>query len=147
MAKSTQAQAAAMIRKELKKHGIKATVKSQSASMMTAVRITVYNQIPATAQKIEDYCNQFQYGSFNGMEDIYEYSNSRDDLPQVKYVTFINEISEEIKDKAWEIVKEWRGYNDNDRHDWTAQQSIRNELNDKNSPVWNCLKTRARVAA
>lgn len=147
MSKSTQAQAAAQIRKELKKHGIKAKVKSRSASMMTAIDITVYNQNPAAMHKIDSFCNQFQYGYFNGMEDIYENSNSRDDIPQVKYVHVSNEIDDEITGQAWEIVKNYWGLIDEDRHTYDGMRHLRDELNNTKSPVWNALKPRQRVMA
>lgn len=147
MAKSTQAQAAAMIRKELKKHGIKATVRSESASMMTAVRVTVYNQANCAENKIKEYLAQFEYGSFNAMEDIYEMDNSRDDIPQVKYVTFTNEISPEIRERAWQIIKADYDLSDDERHLWDTQQKIYRELSDDKSATWAEFKPRQRVMA
>ena len=76
------AKAAKMIRQELKKHGIKATVKSESYSMGSSINIRIMQDLlPAAIKQIKEFADQFQQGHFNGMEDIYEYSNSRDDLP------------------------------------------------------------------
>ena len=36
--------------------------------------------------EIEKLVNQYQYGHFDGMTDSYEYSNTRKDLPQSKFV-------------------------------------------------------------
>lgn len=103
--KSTHAQAAAQIRKELKKHGIKATVRSESFSMGNAVRVSLTDVLPATLDKVREFAGQYQYGHFNGMEDIYEYSNDRNDLPQVKYVQVSCDYSDEMKAAALEHLK------------------------------------------
>lgn len=104
---STQAQAAAMIRKHLKAHGIAARVTSESASMMTAVNVRLTGDpLPATRKAVEEYCKQFQYGHFDGMIDMYEYSNSRDDIPQVKYVSVDTDYSEEIRQEVYEYLCE-----------------------------------------
>ena len=87
--KSTQAKAAAEIRKYLKEKGIPAKVTSQSASMTSSVRIKVSDLHPDIFEEIEQHCMQYQYGHFDGMQDLYEYSNARNDIPQVKFV-FVN---------------------------------------------------------
>jgi hypothetical protein len=98
---STQAQAAKMIRASLKANGISAKVTSESASMMTAVRVEILGDVlPATKKAVEAYANQFQYGHFDGMQDLYEYSNRNADLPQVKYVTVTATYSDEIKQEV-----------------------------------------------
>lgn len=101
---SIHAEAAKMIRANLKKHGIPATVRARTASMMTAIDINVTDQSPGAIKEIEDFCHQFQYGHFNGMEDIYEYSNRRD-LPQVKYVSVHNNFSPELRAEAWDWIR------------------------------------------
>jgi hypothetical protein len=46
--------------------------------------------------------DKYQYGHFNGMEDIYEYSNNNDAIPQTKYL-FVEpdetQAMESVKDK------------------------------------------------
>ena len=103
---SNHAHAAKLIRAELKKHGIKGRVRASSASMTSSVDVYLENALPATEKLVEEFANQFQYGSFNGMEDIYEYTNSRDDIPQVKYVFVHNDFSDEMKQKAWDYERE-----------------------------------------
>ena len=94
-----------MIRKTLKQNGIKAKVTSESASMMTAVRVRIEQDVlPAARAEIKAYCDQFQYGHFDGMVDLYEYTNRRDDLPQVKYVSVDFEHSDEIKQAAADFL-------------------------------------------
>ena len=39
-----------------------------------------------TTDEIEKFISQYQYGHFDGMIDMYEYSNIRKDIPQAKYV-------------------------------------------------------------
>ena len=46
-------------------------------------------------EKVNEIIKKYQYGHFNGMEDIYEYSNSRDDIPQAKFV-FVNRTMSEL---------------------------------------------------
>ena len=92
MAKSIQAQAAAQIRAKLKKAGFKASVTSFSASMCEGVRVYVNESDLAQSKKINAIAMPYQAGHFNGMEDIYEYSNINISLPQVKFVqiTYLN---------------------------------------------------------
>jgi hypothetical protein len=85
---STQAQAAAAIRKELKAAfpTVKFSVTSESFSGGDAVRID-WTDGP-TSESVDKIVRKYQYGHFDGMIDLYEYSNRRDDLPaQVKYVS------------------------------------------------------------
>jgi hypothetical protein len=156
--KTESAKAAAIIKAELKKHGIKASVRSRNFSMGDAVDITVYDQLPAVFKKIEEFSGQFQYGSFNGMEDIYEYTNSRKDIPQAKYVHVRNEYSDELRQKAWSFIREYYGYDDQpedvkeasriylSKHcewaDTIIYRTLRNE-----GAFWTANKPRVRVEA
>jgi len=105
MSKSTHAQTAAMIRKHIKSLGIKAQVTSDSYAGGNSVRVSLTDETPAVCAKIEEYVNQFQYGSFNGMQDLYEYTNTRNDIPQVKYVFVNNHASPEMRQKIWDFMK------------------------------------------
>jgi hypothetical protein len=42
-------------------------------------------------ERIQEIVKQFEYGHFDGMNDIYVYSNSRDDIPQVKFASVYRE--------------------------------------------------------
>jgi len=102
---SNHAAAAKAIRSKLKEHGIKAKVRASSASMTSSVNITIFQDLsPAALDEVKSFCNQFQSGHFDGMTDCYEYSNSRDDTPQVKFVFISVEYSDEIKAKAKDYV-------------------------------------------
>lgn len=113
MALSTHAAAAKAIRQELKKHGIKGTVKSSTYAGGSSVNVKVENLEPWVVKKIESFANQFQYGHFDGMNDIYEYSNSNDDIPQVKYVFVDVTFTDEMYQKAYDyLLANWGGYED-----------------------------------
>ena len=113
MARSTQAQAAAIIRKEIKAHGIKARVTSDGYAGGNSVNVYVKDLEPWVRKELESFVNQFQYGHFDGMQDLYEYSNSRDDIPQVKYAFVECTYSDELKQKAYDYLRaNWGGYED-----------------------------------
>lgn len=86
------AKAAAAIRKEIKAlfPGVKFTCTSESFSMGNAVRVATEGLAQEVAEKIRALLQKYQYGNFNGMTDCYEYSNSRKDVPQVKFVQYSN---------------------------------------------------------
>jgi hypothetical protein len=50
-----------------------------------------------TRREVEEITKQYQYGSFDGMQDLYEYTNSRDDIPQVRWVQHDRSTSDEAK--------------------------------------------------
>jgi hypothetical protein len=83
---SPQAAAAKLIRAELSAAFPFSTftVKSRSFSMGNAVDID-WTDGPTVAQ-VEKITGKYQEGSFDGQQDLYEYSNRRDDIPQAKYV-------------------------------------------------------------
>ena len=97
---SNQAQAAKMIRAELKKAFPKTKffVTSTSFSMGDAVDIR-WTDGPITSS-VEEITGKYRYGHFNGMKDIYEYSNKKSDLPQSKYVMTSREYSQDANDKV-----------------------------------------------
>ena len=47
---------------------------------------------------MEAITGAYQYGSFDGMTDSYNYTNRRSDIPQVKYVTESRTMSDPIRD-------------------------------------------------
>lgn len=103
---STHAHAAKLIREYLKQEGIKGSVVAGKASMLTTVDICLENASPITRHKVTEYAKQFQYGNFNGMNDTYESTNSRKDIPQVKYVTVDVEFDDNLKQKALDFIAE-----------------------------------------
>jgi glyceraldehyde-3-phosphate dehydrogenase/erythrose-4-phosphate dehydrogenase len=116
------AKAAKLIREELKKAfpGMKFSVTSDNFSMGDAVRIS-YQDGPKS-DKVEAIVKKYQYGNFNGMEDIYEISNSIEGLFQVKFVTISRRASEEVKAQIRQEIESGNsplsetGYIDTDIH-------------------------------
>jgi hypothetical protein len=95
------AKAASMIRNFLKAQGVPGKVRSEGYSMGSSVNVYIEDVTPETSDKVEKYAKQFQYGHFDGMQDLYEYSNSRNDIPQAKFVFVNNKPSELMKQKIW----------------------------------------------
>ena len=79
---SEQAQAAKLIRKELKQAfpGIKFTVTSKGYSGGDSVSIGWDNG--PTYDAVCKVVRKYEYGSFDGMTDSYNYDNVRKDVPQ-----------------------------------------------------------------
>lgn len=102
---STHAHAAKLIRQELKKAfpAIAFRVRARSFSGGDAIDIEWSNG--PTVETLAKITNKYQYGHFNGMEDIYENTNSRNDIPQVKYVHERREISEDMLRSVFESFR------------------------------------------
>jgi hypothetical protein len=100
------AQASAAIRKQLRKNGIKARVTSKTYSGGDSVRVTLPDDLlPAAVDEITTYCDQYQQGHFDGMFDIYENTNYRSDIPQVKFVFVDASFSDELVESAEQYVE------------------------------------------
>ena len=85
--KTEAAKCAAEIRKALRAKGIKASVKSDNFSMGDSVRVKIANIIgPQMLGQLKSEFSKYEYGRFDGMQDLYEYTNVRDDIPQTKYL-------------------------------------------------------------
>lgn len=101
---SEHAAAAKAIRAIIKKQGLKGKVSCSTYSMGSSVHANVINPTKEQYEAIEKEANLYQYGNFDGMQDLYENTNLRDDLPQVKYVIIQKEYTDEVEQKAWEVV-------------------------------------------
>jgi len=86
MAKSVQARAAAEIKNKLKAAGFNPSVSSFAAAGCNGVRVYLPEADMAQQDKVEGIAMPYQYGHFNGMEDMYEISNVIEQLPQVMFV-------------------------------------------------------------
>jgi len=105
---SQAALTAKAIRTELKVRfpAIKFKVRCENFAGGDAVDISYTNGIPE--KEVEAITRKYQYGHFNGMEDIYEYSNSREDIPQAKWVSVRREVSpENIEKVKQDIMKDY----------------------------------------
>jgi hypothetical protein len=129
------AKAAKAIKAELKKAfpSIKFSVRSSNFSMGNSVDIGWTNG-PVT-KAVEEITDKYQYGHFDGMIDLYEYSNNRDDIPQAKYVFASRTLTDEIRAaKKAEIAKEFGIEDPENEEEWYkifhiwSQQVVYQEL-------------------
>lgn len=102
---SIHADCAKAIRKELKEVFplIKFSVTSSSFAGGDSVRVR-WNNGP-TYDQVNAIVKKYQYGHFDGMIDCYENSNSRNDIPQSKYVQCDREVTDDIKDQVFQYLK------------------------------------------
>jgi hypothetical protein len=109
--KSTHAKTAQAIRKELKQKypDTKFSVRSESFAGGNAVRVEWTEG--ESEEQIKSIVDKYQYGSFNGMIDLYEYTNSRDDIPQVKWISTNRNITPETTAKAIDRINSDYGLN------------------------------------
>lgn len=167
---TTQAAAAArMIRKELKAAGIAARVSSKTYSGGNSVRVTLYNPLPATRKAVDRELWKYRMGSFDAMQDMYEYNSRRFDIPQVNYVFIETEYSDDMKQAAWTHLRErfvgWDhcpekyaeltfSHHNTDNPIEDAQQAVRNVLSGDYDNrccgtrllFWATMKPRQRAA-
>lgn len=73
--------------------------------MGDSVNVEFTDVSPKIYKEIESELSKYQYGHFDGMQDLYEYSNSRDDIPQTKYLFIENRFSDETRQKAYEFLR------------------------------------------
>ena len=121
--KTESAKAAAAIRKELKANfpNIKFRVRSQNYSMGDNVNVE-YVDGPAV-KDVEAITDKYEYGSFNGMEDIYEITNNRDHIPQTKYLVVERSMSDASRSMIESYVERTIHFDSN--YEWENGQ-IRN---------------------
>ena len=103
--KTASAKASNMIKKILKRKfpETKFSCTSDNYNMGSSVNVS-WTDGP-TSEQVDKLINEFQYGHFDGMIDLYEYSNSRDDIPQAKYVMSNRRLSDEIVLQASKVAK------------------------------------------
>lgn len=111
---SNHAGAAAAIKAELKTLYplVKFSATSDSFSMGDSVHVS-WTDGP-TDSEVDNIIKKYQYGSFNSMEDLYESSNSRNDIPQSKYVSGSRTQSEELKALLPQLEELLKDYHSDD---------------------------------
>jgi hypothetical protein len=78
--------------------------------MAREVDVHMTDQCPEIAKLVRLYCGKFQSGSFNAMEDMYEYDNKTSNLPQAKFVHVSNEMSDAMREAVYQLVRaNWGG--------------------------------------
>lgn len=137
---TTHAAAAKIIRKELKNNGIQGKVRSSSYSGGSSIHVTLIDPLPATLKAVREFASDFQYGSFNGMEDIYEYTNSRKDIPQVKFVFVDAEYSDDLLEAAEAVAERVNHFSVN-KYTILAGDAL------ESKEFWRSRKPRQKIAA
>ncbi len=124
-----------IVKSELKKLWPK--VKFSVTSDYNSVRIRWTNG-PSHA-KVQEITSKYAMGNFDGMTDSYDYSNRRDDVPQVNYVFLNRDISEDIYQSKFNEYKNyylsWENLKDLDDNSvpmkgYSPRGFIRHELSD-----------------
>lgn len=135
---SQAALAAKSIRNDLKKEfpSISFRVTCKNYSMGDHVNVYYTDGVPT--KDVECLIKKYQYGHFDGMQDLYEYSNSRNDIPQTKYLFVERDYSQQAQQKAWNDIVSYglgmtcRGWEKADViSEWDKPCAIRHELIDK----------------
>lgn len=94
---TSAAQASQRIKNILKKEypNIKFSVKSSNYANGSSVNVSWFDGVPS--KELEGFLRQFQQGHFDGMIDLYEYSNTKD-MPQAKFVFGKRTVSKEKRE-------------------------------------------------
>lgn len=105
--KTNAAKAAALLKAEIKKAypGLNVRVKSENYSGGNSINVYLNDQDKEVVNAIELMAGKYEMGHFDGMNDIYEYSNCNDDIPQVKFAFVNNNLSEEKRQTIWDSVR------------------------------------------
>lgn len=102
---SIQSQVAKLIRAEFKKAGITdVKVKSSKSGHSGKVDITVVDKSPKQVEDIKKLVAKYKCGHFDGMQDMYVYSNTNKDVPQVEYIFVSMDYSKELKQVALDYL-------------------------------------------
>lgn len=108
---SAQAAAAKSIRRDLKAAFPTVTFSVRSCSFAGGNAVDISWMDGPSRVQVDTLVGKYQEGDFNGMEDYYEYSNRRNDVPQVKYVQCHREYSRKAMDEAIVYLNTTRGFN------------------------------------
>ena len=115
---SNHAHAAKLIRLDLKEAFPSITFKVKSSSFSGGSSVDIYWSDGPTTSQVDSIVNKYKYGSFDAMQDLYEITNIRKDIPQVKYVLAHRKLSKEIILEAFHAhqnaVSNWREIEDKD---------------------------------
>lgn len=78
--------------------GLKFSVRSENYANGCSVNVGYTDQPPHIHKAISSLAAKYQYGHFDGMNDIYEYTNVKD-MPQAKFVFCRNDMSAEMREE------------------------------------------------
>lgn len=121
------AKAAKQIREKLKALGLKSTVKSQTYSMGSSVRIVIFDQCPEMVQRVRDLVEPHEYGTFDSMTDCSGFKNGDFDGAQAKHVFVDNRISDDLSQAIWDYALATYSGFDNAPKEFDATLSFYND--------------------
>lgn len=110
--KTTVALCAAQIRKELKAAYPETKFSITSKSYTGGSSVDIDYEDGPTEKELQKITGKHEYGHFNGMEDIYEYSNVNGEIHQAKFVFIHRDPSEKTKNEIMQRLGLTGGYND-----------------------------------
>jgi hypothetical protein len=120
------AQVAKLLKAKAKSLGLEVKSSSKNYSGGDSVTVKVFKGSDKSFNDLKEYSSQFKEGHFDGMYDIYEYSNSRDDIPQTKYLFIDDDRASEIlkyyDENIWKTEKKWMWFDNELRsYEWIKQ--------------------------
>lgn len=130
--KSPYAQVASLIKKDLAGRGYNAKAYSKSYSGGDSVHVNVSGWYSKKIQQeLQKEYGKYQQGSVNPYEDYYEYNNTRNDIPQTKYlfVDFDRPSDEDYKTAEAYYRQHWHP-EDVKKYDSMADWEKSRHLND-----------------
>lgn len=122
---STHANCSKAIKAELQEafKGVKFSVKSDSFSGGDSVHIN-WTDGP-TNEQVREITSKYQQGRFDGMTDMYEYTNTNPNLPQVKYVSERRDYSEGVEELLKEEFK--KHFSQSNLSEWEYERMINDQ--------------------
>lgn len=85
------------------------SVRYSTFSMGSALDVHAVNLTKSERTKLESIINAYKSGSFNSMNEIYEYRKDINVIRTAKFVSLSNEFTSEIKEKIKTELKENHG--------------------------------------
>ena len=130
---SKAAQVSKLLKAKAKSLGLEVRASSKNFSGGNSVDIKVLKGSDKSSNELKEYSSQFKEGKFDGMNDIYEYTNSRDDIPQTKYLFIDDDRASEIlkyyDENIWKTEKKWMWF-DNELRSYEWIKQIKDEFKD-----------------
>lgn len=107
MQHTQSALAAKAIKNELKAimPSLKLRTSSKNYSGGCSVRVSMIDEQPEVYNAVKKIADRYEYGSFDGMTDMYNYDNVDRSIPQAKYVFVENDCSDEMKQRIWDWMR------------------------------------------
>lgn len=142
--KTEAAYTASIIKKELKAKypGVKFSVRSESYTGGDSLRVKyAVNETTPKVNEIKALCAKYEAGHFDGMTDMYNYTN-RTSGPTVKYLFIDAEVTNEQRQSIKEEIKQTYGINENEWNDSNFMYKKFQDGSASNSLVWREIQSR-----